>query len=528
MANLPIGFAVGSSYGVGVYQSFPLIITPALPEAGIKWGIDFFAPSGEITGTVLQNGVYAFFDAKITEKNKGGVESFSFKLRRGSGIPFFFKMDCRVRFQGEYIFSGYLDFTPSDDTADVLEFIVRGYAQQLESQLVNITLTGTKTLTEVYTAMKTYINNTDIRVNDAKVILPNESVTGWEIKDKSLWWVFEQICSIANRNGDNYRFFVDENRVFNIRNTSTSVIDAFFEGYNFQSPEIKDKSDKLVNQIKFFRSSTGGGDPEEVAVYDDTESQGIYGVVSKKATFADYIDSSSISNIADSIFALYAYPIKEIQIDDVIRDERLEFGKYALNSRPRAYKRNVSECDSLTGWGQYLSGVSIALEDTIVISGRKAFKITTASGSGSYMEYELDTAFYFATQLMIWINQINLDTVIAIDLYDENNNIETHNIEYKWASVWTEFKFTVALQNVKKLRLRVVSNNANTIYIDRIDIIVNAWFQNVARLEKAVYEILKEKLLCNFTFGDQPDSIIDEIINDNQQNNIALQFIERS
>ena len=78
--------------------------------------------------------------------------------------------------------------------------------------------------------------------------------------------------------------------------TESEIEAMYFEGYNYQDPDIENDASDIVNQVQLYRTISGDDkNTEYVATYNDQDSIDLYGLYERKLTFSDYIDNDGIT-----------------------------------------------------------------------------------------------------------------------------------------------------------------------------------------------------------------------------------------
>lgn len=374
----------------------------------------------------------------------GGLREFQLDINRENEVTLFPGMRWEFYFKDEIfldfkkIFTGYTEIIPTAESENPLISLTgKGYYWKLKEKQLTQTFTST--------AIGTIINaldysGLDLDATEFDIQAPSVNITV-EFKNKTYIQVLDTLLAVANENykTNQYIWGVDENRGLYFKplpSTGTDVNKKLFEGYQFQDPEVK-VSDKIVNSLDVFRATQA--DPkatEFVATYNDTVSQGEYGIRKEKVTVSDYIDTTSIARLANAILEERSDPDKIISISNfyvkdaeivegnlvfedssgvnnwawrtsltdfpnaVFRDASLsqtgfdrilEADFYGISTKPQNKTLLINECDSLDGWTQNTPNSTIIINDDTVLTGRKVFKWARAAGqpAGDYIEYTL-------------------------------------------------------------------------------------------------------------------------------------------
>jgi hypothetical protein len=402
-----------------------------LLEMIVPEGIQLFimSPSGERLAILSDSDESGqILNAKITEKKIGGVDKFSFNIPRSVDVPITRNTECYFYITGELWKSGYIKEIPKPDQTDpVLTIRGDGFHKRLSKKIINETYSA-QTLDHIVKDIANNYFGSELGVyyDVGKIDTPSISSITIEFIDKDLFKVFETLLEIANYDYENakYRFYVDNERYFVFELISEDFQTKLFEGYQFQAPEISVDNSKILNKILAFRTELADPDVVEyVATYQDTESQGRFGLFEKKITFPDYIDSTTIEKICTYLLIRKSFPTTKIKIEDFEIQDVLSFGKYGIFNRREEYWRIIADCDTLQGWDTYISNTTMVLSETHVLTGKRSLKFTTASGSyGEYVEYILDDIIPLPQKVRIYIYFESVTVEFRVTFYDDHGN----------------------------------------------------------------------------------------------------------
>ena len=518
-------------------------------------------------------------DAKINEKKIGGIEKFSFNIPRSTDVPITRNTECYFYVSGELWKSGYVKEVPEvDQTNPILTIRGEGFYKRLLKKVINVTYTN-QTLDFIIKDVGNIYLGSELGVyyDVSKINTPSISNITIEFKDKNLFKVFETLLQIANYDYENnrYRFHVDNNKDFVFEQISNSIQTSLLEGFQYQSPDVSVDNSKILNKILAFRTTSA--DPkvvEYVATYQDTESQGRFGLFENKITFPDYIDTTTINNICTFLLKRRSFPQTKIKIDNYEIINPLIFGKYNISNRLDTYWRVLADCDSLIGWG--VGGISVTtltLSETHVLTGKRSLKFITAVGSaGEFVELILDNPLPFPKDIRIYIYYESITPDIKITYFDIDNNPaaiqfgtgdtglfsdqwikflrsiepinEVHNLLVDVnglqdqdfivnTDVSTEEILDIRLEiqagilNIKKVRIEIVSDIVSTFYVDRLDAFASIYSSHELQLEEIEYNLSSIGLFSDMNFGEKEDNIFDEIKDQIKDGDIALSIFSK-
>ena len=469
-----------------------------MANAQVGLQLKIFSPTDDLLGIISDTDeTGSLLDIVIEEQEVGGVHAFSFKVKKDLNIPITENAECYFYISGTLWFIGYVVDVPQQDQ-DELFFLIsgNGFYRRLEKKVINDNYT-TETLLAIIQDVGPNYLGADVNVfyNATKIDVPTINNITIEFKDKNLLDVYSTLLKIANNDWANakYRFYVDNEKDLVFEQISETIVKNLFEGYDFQFPEVTQDTSNLINKVLTFRTTVA--DPktaEFVAIYEDTESQGKYGIFEKKITFPDFADTTTISNIANAILNRWADPITRMQIKDIpifqgiqkfseigilndgggdelwlvdpdgssetnilLRSERtigldeINFGLWALSNKRDLYWNLISECDSLTGWDvSNLSNTVLTVDTARVLTGKRALKFAIgASSLGEYAEFTLDRTLFFPQELRFYIyfdtTQISIKFIV-VDVNDAEVEFELDlDLTNEWQVILKQLGQTV-------------------------------------------------------------------------------------
>lgn len=547
-------------------------------EAPENVQLKLISPSGELLGILSDTDLSGqILNAKIIDQKIGGVEKFSFQVPRNIDLPITRNTECYFFINSVLWKIGSVKETPkADQEIPILNIEGEGFYKRLLKKVINVTYT-TQTLDTIVKAVGNTYLGADVGVfyDVTKIATPTITNITVEFKDKNLLEVFEKLLEIANYDYDNakYRFYVDNEKDLVFELLSENVQSSFFEGYQYQNPEVSIDNSRIVNKILAFRTISGTPkEVEYVAAYQDTESQGRFSIFEEKITFPDYIDTTTISKICTFILKRRSLPINKIKIENFEIQSTLTFGKYGIFNRRELYWRIIADCDTLEGWDESITDTSFAVSTTHVLTGKRSLKFTTAAGSdGEYVEFILDSVIPLPQKVRIFIYFESVTVEFRVSFYDDygneiqvepgssdasllsnqwirysqdiNQETEVINMEVDPNGatedfiinydVSTEYDLDVrhesqlGLLQVKKVRITLLTDSAAVFYIDRLDTFANIYNFHELQLEEIEYNLSSIGLSANMSFGKKEDNIFDEIRGQVEEGNIALEIFSK-
>jgi hypothetical protein len=140
---------------------------------------------------------------------------------------------------------------------------------------------------------------------------------------------------------------LDKNKMFYFNVVSEDIQDGFFEGFQFQNPEVENTDDDLVNRIKIYRTIEGSDEVEDVSTIEDTDSIGIYGLREEKLIISSFISSikDEYRSLEIADFLIYkedpeAYEKKKK--DEYMAHQQELWGEYQKQQKEAEEQRNRS------------------------------------------------------------------------------------------------------------------------------------------------------------------------------------------
>jgi hypothetical protein len=266
--------------------------------------------------------------------------------------------------------------------------------------------------------------------------------------------------------------------------------------------------------VNIYRTQSGSQDVEYVSTVNDLDSQGRYGVKDRNITIPVFLDNQSAIKIAQYIIEKNKDPLVSVEIKDLITENEpfpIEF--FYLNNKIDDYKKIVGEFEILSEWDFSISDTVISVTTEKVLSGRRSFECLTVNGSnGEYIEKTLDEEVNFPTFLDLWLAQEENEIALKVWIWDVSNNLITQNIQANIINDFHRQRIDVSsLDNIKKIRVEFVTNNSNTIYLDRLEVVTRSWFRHNLILDKVKYSLSRSTLLADATFGNKVDTLVDKL-----------------
>jgi hypothetical protein len=378
-----------------------------------------------------------------------------------------------------------------------------------------------------------------------KINPPDITITKLEFKKKDVRKAIDTVLEIANKDyrTTQYRYYIDKDKVFNFEAIANDPIKGYFEGFNYQDPDVKSSDTKIVNKINIYRAIENSQDIEFVSTLSDSKSIELYGNRDLNITISDFVDTTSAEDIAKAILDLKKLPVKNIKVEDLeVTDEPFPFGFYLINNKVSSYANLVSEFTNKLNWDSDLTGnVRFEEDSTHVFSGRTSFKVELENVvAGDYIERTLDEVIYFPKTLCLYVRQEDRGQFFTVTIFDEDgasitpsaftyltkedtgfllqengSKLILEQIGYNTVVTGQFVKISIdisALKSVKTVRFNwQVTGISAVLYLDRLEVVTESYFQNNLALLSANYSLDSKSLLASCEYGEQLDTIFDSI-----------------
>ena len=224
------------------------------------------------------------------------------------GMPIIFKNNFTNKFGTNKIAISHVKTTNSDKTTCNITFEDL-YFSTLRNRAVTATITSTtaKTLlTGLLLILQIDADITDFSIS--KIVYQKVSYFNI-IKDLISLLEFVNNCKLFLIHSDNSFKLVKSN----------AVAASFIEGVDFTSIDIEEDVSTIVNRIFLYRAKeTDMKSIELAATATDNASYLRYGYREKKIVLPYYVDSTTASNLAQSILANLSKPNKAIKINNLV------------------------------------------------------------------------------------------------------------------------------------------------------------------------------------------------------------------
>lgn len=504
----------------------------------------------------------------------GGLESFTFTLSRNARAPLINGAFVVFMTRGTYdanesyypripIGVGVIkDLPPTETTPAEVKISGIGLAGEISKIKVTETYTSSS-VSAIFADLESYFNAAFINFAEGKVSVPAIPVTSLKWKDRTLFDCVMDLVQICNNDysTEEYSWSVDGSGTFEIGPMlKAERADHFFEGFQFQNPEVSYSSDRTVNKIQLFRAvTTTGKETEFLSTVSDADSIAKYGESEIKLIFPSYIDTTNAELYAQGILTRYSETKKIITIENLIRPQQFDpflFRYYGLSTRRQEQAFLISDFSSLDEWAITYDGSTVTVSDQ-GMSNNTCFEWASGGACAGYMDITFDK-IYAPRLLRLYINGAYQNFYVDLLGYEkttlmgtveattdfgaeiETNDLVTDDgsfvgVRYETQSpvsdgskliglstattkYWREVLVDLSnLKSITGVRLRVNSDIALGFLLDRLEIFADQYFGNALPLER--YEIGYGKnrtIIKSATFGSIPLELTEQVIGVNR------------
>lgn len=541
------------------------IQTPDLTSINTFSGINiiFYSPSNEqVANLTAGRGEGVKLEASLNFKKYGNLKSFKIEMIRNNEIPLFNGMKVRFYYNNLPFAYGYIDSIPeTDQNKSIVEISGNGYIQKLRDKKISISYLN-KTIDYILEDLgTTYFLDLGFSYNSTKIQTPGTIISSVDWSEKDLLKIIEDLIEISNTDFETieYIYGIDQYGDFYFKGISEDEINAcYFEGYNYQEPEIEKDASNLVNQVQLYRTQSGSDKQTEyVNTYIDDDSIDMYGLYERKVTFSDYIDNTTSENAATGIIANQKDPKIRLTVNDLIIDSILEYGYYSLNNKKQDQKNIISDFALSSEWDTTLTTSSISIIDTNVYTGRLCYKWEIDNSENDYITKSIE--YYNPTKLKLFVRQNIIGEYLSISILGiksriikniitdtddqiidnlENNIVSWQenpicqdflNINVPFANDWTGIEFDLTgWFKITNITITVIDSSNITILLDRLELYNNAYVQRFLSLENMKYKIDQSSIKCNSaTFGIDKATITEELKKIDKENKVAVEIFSK-
>jgi len=346
------------------------------------------------------------------------------------GMPIIFKNNFTNKFGTNMIAISHVKTTNSDKTTCNITFEDL-YFSTLRNRAVTATITSTtaKTLlTGLLLILQIDADITDFSIS--KIVYQKVSYFNI-IKDLISLLEFVNNCKLFLIHFDNSFKLVKSN----------AVAASFIEGVDFTSIDIEEDVSTIVNRIFLYRAKeTDMKSIELAATATDNASYLRYGYFEKKIVLPYYVDSTTASNLAQSILANLSKPNKAIKINNLVvhnsysnilnkfyQQYRFYYIKKIYKVLNESYDINKIDKTNFTGTIGWTSGTDVTSS-----MNYSYLQVSISQASrGGFIDIILDTPIRIAELQLIadMSSDYSHAGLLKIECLDELNN-SLGNVSY--------------------------------------------------------------------------------------------------
>ena len=525
----------------------------------------FYSPSGEQVANLISGyGEGKRLQAELKFSKLGGLKTFNIELLRNNRIPLFNGINVRLYWKNKPFSYGYINkIPPSEQTDSVIKLSGVGYSKKLDDKVITESYTSTTDTDIIKDIASTYFLDLGINYNPTKIVAAGLTYSQVSWEDKSITKILMDIVKAANNDYENIQFIygVDEYGDFYFQGIQPQFLkNGYYEGYQFQNPSVKNKNNKMVNQIKIYRTNETTGDVEYVDTVSNDDSIENYGLFEDKLTVADFVDNTTAGNIAYGIVKDKGQLKKELEIEDLKTDSLLPFGYYNVATKPQTQSITLSEFNDKDDWF-ITTPANVEIETDNVFTGRKCFKWKGGSLLGERLRMEKD--IYSPKIIRLYVRQgdtgekiilrirglksqdvpiLETDTArpvvtdIPAKILMQSETPAHDDTEFSQkiydnhiTGDWVNLDFNISdYFKINRITIQLNENITNDILLDRLEVFTESYITNTLALEEVSYEFGSTFLKCgSVVFGDRPDTLTDDLKDVNEKTDISLNIFSK-
>lgn len=511
----------------------------------------------------IQSGVGAgeVLEGKISFEKYGGLKSFNIQVLRENTIPFFPQMEVKVIYNNSQRGWGYVDKIPATDQDGAgVQITGVGFSQKLKAKKISESYTNTSVNDIIEDIGTNYFDDIDINYNSVLNQAPSTIISSADWQDKSIDQIIMDLIRFSNTSfsTEEFIFGVNENKDFYFTGISPGNLKAaYFEGYKYQRPETKTISNQLVNQVQIYRATSADPkDTEFVSTVSDTDSIDNYGIYEMKLNISDFVDTITAESIATGIIEDKKDPKDQVQIQNTIITDFLEFGYYRLSNKKQNQKQIISEFSDLSDFTQSVTTSTVSINTDDVFTGRRCYKWAIASSVGDTLTKTVK--YYSPTFLRIYVRQdvageylkvtvngtkgrqltqletdtgadIETDTGVPIVAAIESVETDTRDIDVPTANEWYNFDLDLTgFFDITSIELEVIDASTVDVLIDRLEIYTNSYIARNLMLQDAVYTYGRSSIkLDSATFGEKVETLTSNLQMIDERNRTAFDLFNK-
>lgn len=539
--------------------------------------VRFLSPKGDLLAvfynTTERN---AGMSVEIKEQKTGGLDTATLRLANNFDDPLYNDMECQVFQDGEHWFTFYAESVPElDSDSAAVEIVGKGYWHKLKNAVVNESYTAQTLEYIVNDIASNYLGaSLGVLYDVLKIEVPTVSSLDIEFNDKKLDEVFESLLQICNAEYSTaqYRAYVDLDRYLVFELLPAEASEILFEGFDFQEPDVEQIEGKIVNTVLAYRTTAADASATEyVATYSDADSVTQNGAREEKLIFPDYIVDAGIQRIAEALIDKYKDPLTRVTVQNFEVSEPRPYLFHRIVNKRVDFYRTVAMFEDLNDWDTTgLSSTVASISDEQALTGRTSLKLACSVGSqDETMKKTLPVPVYFPSFFRVYNYRVDAAAKFIVRLadsfgntidipvganneptgewikYDVRIGLETdigNMIVTESAGNEGRLKVTVSagtegflcvqtlvvdgIVNLSEIRIIMDHASATTSYFDQFSVRARAYKEHQLLLEEATYSIGKAAL-AELIFGDEVDSLIDEIKNTGESGKTAFSVFSK-
>jgi hypothetical protein len=561
MALLPLGIRAGTTPRIGLRQAFNF---PTVPFSTVVTGspalVFFFSTSGQEIGSLFggRDAAEKLNFSVVVEKN-GGIKEAAITFVKKNEIPLFNGMKALIYWKSSKLGTVFIRNIPDTDTAsETITITGVGLYQRLREKTIDKEY-NSQTILQILTDLQTDIEGQDITYDSLLVVPPSITITKIKFEDETIASAIERLLAVANfdLSTTEYVTGVDHDEKFYFIALESDAQTQYFEGFDYQSPQVDIETTKIINAVRAYRTTDADSKATEfVALYQDTDSIDENGEQERKTTVPSFTNDATIGQIANGILDNRKDPKKRIALNNLTSEARLDNGFYKISNKRQLQRVVVSEFTDLSEWTISTPTSTVSVTQNNVFSGRRCFLWTVASFDANFITQSFDR-IYGPQKLVLYIRQdtvgaaltarVTGDSVATKKTINQENNTGIHQedersliqVEELTHTTSKEELFTGIIVNEwKKFEIDLTDfiyvdsvffsiPGTIDIYLDRLEIYANQYFQNNLRLEATTYKTTDTALLVDAQFGEMGPSIVDKIQNIDKKNSIPLDIFSK-
>lgn len=524
----------------------------------------FYSPFGEqIANLTAGRGNGVKLNCKMKFEKYGNLKSFNLEMMRNCDIPFFNGMTARFYYKNLPFAYGYIETKPfTDQKASVVSLRGVGFVEKLKDKKITLAYPSGTSVTETLKYIgSTYFLSLGIGYNESKIQAPNVSITSATWKDKNILTVIEDLIEMSNTTFSTveYIFGIDEYGDFYFRGIGSDLIEStFFEGFKYQEPTVDEDASNVINRVNIFRTKDGDEkNTEYVDSFDDLDSQDKYGLYERKITIADYVDNTTIENIANGIIADWKDPKINITVKDLIIDNVLKFAHYNVTNKKQDQIMLVSDFGDDSEWTETFATAVSAIIDTKVLTGRLCYQLTINTSAADYLTKSVE--YYMPTKIRVYIRQDIAGEYLSVSftgdkvkvmtplVFSDGNAMQTNdetqiftsettataidsqNLNVEFANEWIHIDIDLTgWLKISTITFTVLNNSSAVILLDRLEIFTESYVSRKLPLETVDYVFSDRSIKCDSaTFGMKKMTLTEKLNEVDKKNNIPFDIFSK-